>query len=168
VNAGKIIIIPKTSIVFNGWTGYGYIIIDPVTGAGAYMISSGTSGAWIILGLIAGTLALFGIALIAGCFLVGAGVIAALIGAVLVGLAIGLVMSQLLTQNAKAQIKQLFTSMLDKAIPMLATLGFSIAATTAFIAWVVMKISAVIDQLSMNINRKFFYFANIQSKLGEA
>ncbi len=87
VNAGKIVIIPKSSIVFNDWIGYGYIIIDPVTGAGAYMISSGSSGAWVILGLIAGTLALFGIALIAGWFFVAAGVIAALIGAVLVGLA---------------------------------------------------------------------------------
>jgi hypothetical protein len=170
VNAGKIVIIPKTSIVFNGWTGYGYIIVDPVTGAGAYMISNGSSGAWIILGLIAGTLALFGVALIAGWFFVAAGVIAALIGAVLVGLAIGLVASQLLTQDARAQIRQLFTSLLDRAIPMLAALGFTIAMTTAFIAWVIMKIMAVVDQLAMNLyrNRKYLYHANIQSKFGEA
>lgn len=47
VNAGKIVTVSKTNITFNGWTGIGYIIIDPITGAGAYMISGGLSGAMI-------------------------------------------------------------------------------------------------------------------------
>lgn len=45
VNAGKVVTVSKTNINFNGWNGCGYIITDPETGAGAYMISGGTSGA---------------------------------------------------------------------------------------------------------------------------
>jgi hypothetical protein len=46
VNAGKIVFVSKRDITFNGWTGCGYIIIDPTTGAGAYMISGGMNGSW--------------------------------------------------------------------------------------------------------------------------
>ncbi|MEW6054895.1 MAG: hypothetical protein AB1552_14120 [Nitrospirota bacterium] len=49
VNAGKVVTVSKTNIIFNGWIGCGYIIIDPVTGAGAYMISGGMNGAEIKL-----------------------------------------------------------------------------------------------------------------------
>ncbi len=44
VNAGKIVTVQKSYITYNGWTGCGYIIIDPSTGAGAYMISNGLNG----------------------------------------------------------------------------------------------------------------------------
>ena len=44
VNAGKIVTVQKTDVTYNGWTGCGYIIIDPNTGAGAYMISGGANG----------------------------------------------------------------------------------------------------------------------------
>jgi len=44
VNAGKVVTVSKTNITFNGWTGCGYIIIDPTTGDGAYMISGGMNG----------------------------------------------------------------------------------------------------------------------------
>lgn len=47
VNAGEIVMVSKSEITLNGWTGCGYIIIDPTTGAGAYMISSGMNGAII-------------------------------------------------------------------------------------------------------------------------
>lgn len=46
VNAGKEVTVSKTNISFNGWTGCGYIVIDPTTGAGAYMIK-GISGGWL-------------------------------------------------------------------------------------------------------------------------
>ena len=36
--------VSKTQITYNGWTGVGYIIINPTTGAGAYMISGGLAG----------------------------------------------------------------------------------------------------------------------------
>ena len=48
VNAGKAVTISKTNIGYNGWTGCGYIIIDPSTGAGAYMISGGANGGMIL------------------------------------------------------------------------------------------------------------------------
>jgi len=51
VNAGKIVTVSKTNIHLNGWIGCGYIIIDPTTGAGAYMISGGLSGGWILVGV---------------------------------------------------------------------------------------------------------------------
>lgn len=44
VNAGKIVTVPKTNITSNGWTGCGYIIANPETGGGAYMISGGQNG----------------------------------------------------------------------------------------------------------------------------
>jgi hypothetical protein len=50
VNTGKEVTVSKTNIIFNGWTGCGYIIINPTTGAGAYMISGGLSGAWALFG----------------------------------------------------------------------------------------------------------------------
>lgn len=45
VNAGKVVTVSKTNISYNGWNGCGYILINPDTGAGAYMISGGSSGA---------------------------------------------------------------------------------------------------------------------------
>jgi hypothetical protein len=51
VNAGKIITVPKTNIAYNGWIGCGYIIIDPNTGAGAYMISGGASGGLLLIAI---------------------------------------------------------------------------------------------------------------------
>ena len=49
VNAGKIVTASKNNITLNGWSGCGYLIIDPSTGAGAYMISGGLSGAQMLL-----------------------------------------------------------------------------------------------------------------------
>jgi hypothetical protein len=51
VNAGKVVTVSKTNITYNGWTGCGYIIIDPDTGAGAYMISGGMSGGWLMIAI---------------------------------------------------------------------------------------------------------------------
>jgi len=47
VNAAKLVIVSKANITLNHWTGCGYIVIDPSSGAGAYMISGGTSGGFI-------------------------------------------------------------------------------------------------------------------------
>ncbi|MHB8882209.1 MAG: transglutaminase-like domain-containing protein [Thermodesulfovibrionales bacterium] len=46
VNAGKIVSVSKTDIQFHGWNGCGYIVIEPNSGAGAYMISGGLNGTW--------------------------------------------------------------------------------------------------------------------------
>jgi hypothetical protein len=47
VNTGKTVTVSQANISFNGWIGCGYIIADPNTGAGAYMITGGLSGAVI-------------------------------------------------------------------------------------------------------------------------
>lgn len=45
VAAGKHVTIPEQEITIGGWSGTGYIVTDPATGSGAYMISGGFSGA---------------------------------------------------------------------------------------------------------------------------
>jgi len=60
VNAGKVVTVSKTNINVNGWSGCGYIIINPETGAGAYMISGGTNGGfmyifWTVMWVLAWT-----------------------------------------------------------------------------------------------------------------
>jgi hypothetical protein len=52
VNAGKEATVQQSDITFNGWTGHGYIVIDPETGAGAYMIAGGMSGGMLIIGTL--------------------------------------------------------------------------------------------------------------------
>lgn len=44
VNTGKVVIVPEQEITINQWHGAGYIILDPNTGAGAYLISGGIAG----------------------------------------------------------------------------------------------------------------------------
>jgi len=44
INAGKEVTISQTNITIGNWIGCGYIIIDPSTGNGSYMISGGLSG----------------------------------------------------------------------------------------------------------------------------
>jgi hypothetical protein len=51
VNAGKVVTVSKTNITLNGWSGCGYIIVDPQTGAGAYMLGGGLNGAAIVASL---------------------------------------------------------------------------------------------------------------------
>jgi hypothetical protein len=52
--AGMEVTVSKTDISYNGWTGCGYIVINPVTGSGAYMISGGMAGAifYMIIAII--------------------------------------------------------------------------------------------------------------------
>ncbi|MBI3358205.1 MAG: transglutaminase [Nitrospirae bacterium] len=44
VAAGLVVTIPKTEITKDGWTGTGYVSFNPITGAGAYIISGGLAG----------------------------------------------------------------------------------------------------------------------------
>jgi hypothetical protein len=43
-----IVTVSRTNINYNGWIGCGYIITNPETGPGAYMISGGLSGALVM------------------------------------------------------------------------------------------------------------------------
>jgi hypothetical protein len=44
VSAGKTAIIPQNTVQYNDWIGDGYVILDPDTGASAFMISGGLAG----------------------------------------------------------------------------------------------------------------------------
>ncbi|MCX7088773.1 MAG: hypothetical protein NTV00_12065 [Methylococcales bacterium] len=49
LNVGKEVITHTDAVSVPGWTGAGYIIIDPDTGSEAYKIASGANGAWFSL-----------------------------------------------------------------------------------------------------------------------
>ncbi len=71
LNAGMEVTVHQADITAHGWTGSGYIILDPETGAGAYKISGGANGAYYTLiglatGLVVGTAIV-----VAGPFVVG-------------------------------------------------------------------------------------------------
>jgi len=55
IQASKEVTVHEKSISAHGFTGYGYIITDPETGAGAYLIEGKGNGG-ILLAFIAGTL----------------------------------------------------------------------------------------------------------------
>jgi hypothetical protein len=44
INAGKEVTFHESAISAHGWSGYGYIILDPETGVGAHLIDGGGSG----------------------------------------------------------------------------------------------------------------------------
>jgi transglutaminase-like putative cysteine protease len=52
VSAGKQVLISESPVAVGPWSGFGYIVMDPDTGAGAYKISGGTNGGKITLALI--------------------------------------------------------------------------------------------------------------------
>jgi len=60
ISAGKTVYVTAREITLNGWTGTGYMVIDPATGAGAYQISGGLAGAFFA-DLLWGSLFLLGL-----------------------------------------------------------------------------------------------------------
>jgi hypothetical protein len=56
LNAGRTVTVHEAPITISGWTGTGYIISDPATGAGAYKISGGANGGALLSGVLAGVL----------------------------------------------------------------------------------------------------------------
>jgi hypothetical protein len=71
VNAGKEVTVHEKAINAFGWSGYGYVIVDPETGAGAYLIEgSGNGSFWIEAGFAAvlGAISLAGLSLGASLF----------------------------------------------------------------------------------------------------
>lgn len=49
LNAGRTVTVHEKPIMVSGWSGSGYIIEDPMTGAGAYKISGGANGGGLTL-----------------------------------------------------------------------------------------------------------------------
>jgi hypothetical protein len=61
VQAGKEVTVHEKPISAHGFTGYGYTITDPETGAGAYLIEGkGNGGILILVGLVVMLVALVG------------------------------------------------------------------------------------------------------------
>ena len=59
IAAGKEVTIHEKAITESGWSGAGYAVIDPETGAGAYLIEGGARGAFwkgLVVGLVVGLL----------------------------------------------------------------------------------------------------------------
>jgi hypothetical protein len=56
LDAGWEVSIHQSPITQDGWTGAGFTVIDPTSGAGGYLIEGGTSGGWrsIFIGALAG------------------------------------------------------------------------------------------------------------------
>ena len=59
LNIGKEVITHTDAVSVPGWSGAGYIILDPVTGDGAYKIGGGQNGAFIAYALFFAALAMF-------------------------------------------------------------------------------------------------------------
>lgn len=85
VNSGKTVTVSQGKVSVGGWTGVGYIISDPGTGAGAYKISGGANGGYLYLvANAAGTVAqiaimAFIVGLVTGTALIGIWFVAAAI-----------------------------------------------------------------------------------------
>jgi len=65
VAVGKVATVSQNNITVGGWTGVGYIIADPDTGAGAYRISGGENGAILFIHLFFGILTIIALYLTA-------------------------------------------------------------------------------------------------------
>lgn len=78
LNADKLVITHTDRVSVPGWTGAGYIILDQENGSGAFKISGGNNGAYLIVaGMVLISLAIFiGSFLLAGAPLGGAALVA--------------------------------------------------------------------------------------------
>ena len=73
INAGKVVTISQSQISYKGWTGTGYVIVDPKTGAGAYLIGGGMDGGAV---LFAANILVFSLSL----FFIGSAILAGGVG----------------------------------------------------------------------------------------
>lgn len=71
VNGGKEVITHTELVSVPGYTGAGYIILDPVTGAGAYKISGGSNGGFLLAFLVTVLAFIVAISLLASGTLLG-------------------------------------------------------------------------------------------------
>jgi hypothetical protein len=133
-----VVIAQKNQITYNNWTGTGYIVLDPDTGAGAYMISGGLSGGsttdtsgWkVIKWVLQGFLALMAILHAGGA--IELGVVAALLLKLVPFLTIALECYLLIKQVENANISPETKRMITGYI-----IAFgALAATLALIAMI--------------------------------
>ncbi|WP_321529743.1 transglutaminase domain-containing protein [uncultured Desulfuromonas sp.] len=111
VNAGKVVTVSRSNISFYGWTGCGYIITDPETGAGAYMISGGSSGSIFVYMALASFI-------IPVVFLVAltTAPLALILGVALIGYALRSYLSGINSYLDKVEAGEMSQEMADKLI----------------------------------------------------
>ncbi len=164
VNAGKEVTVSKTDISYNGWTGCGYIVINPVTGSGGYMISGGMAGAVVDIDDI--KVIWFGIAtnlILWGPIIMGVGMAVpiaglALTGAIITGLGAGMVLSQILPEEVKDFILEALsdTSVMIGILTTMSILGIS---TCLFAVVALLLLYNLYVQTQASINYRFPYYS---------
>lgn len=163
VNAGKVVTVSKTNISFNGWTGCGYIIIDPATGAGAYMISGGLNGAWMFV-LWA---SVFLLVAVLGGWIAAAIAVSEVIGAlisVLAGAVAGIVGTLLIRDAFGKNLEiNVYTTVIDVVAQLVIAAGIA-SLGVAGLAWlpfilgclILYSVAALIDFLIFNYTQVIF------------
>lgn len=94
VNSGMIVTVPAEDVTIGDWSGTGYIVTNPETGVGEYMISGGLNGGVLTIVVTIGVLCGFISSIVGTAMLVGA--ILSLVAAVLTSGVMLVVISALL------------------------------------------------------------------------
>jgi len=162
VNAGKVVTVSKTNITYNGWTGCGYIIINPTTGAGAYMISGGLSGGFITAMLLLVT-ALLLLAVIAAIIITG-GMIGAIVGSIAICLLpVYLAIQAWLAGMANADQRVLAFTILVIVVALISTPPIITTAGLAYVIGIILALYGLFMYLTAAITfeseRKYYCFS---------
>lgn len=116
VNTGKVVTVSKTNVNFNSWVGCGYVIVDPATGAGAYMISGELNGGImdlsedqliafsLVAALVIGLLPFLIFGIVALLYMAALGSVAAALGLMLVALIVGAIAGQFWDENSESRV----------------------------------------------------------------
>lgn len=162
VNVGKVVTVSKTNINFNGWNGCGYIVMDPNTGAAAYMIG-GASGAHILLTVL--WACLFILAFIVGIiptipFWVG---VAATVLASVLGISISNFIKKTFGIDGNLSLQQVLSAIIDiiAQTVLLAGIGALIATTGVSTGVLLLAASFLIAAMIM-LDYIIFFYAKYQ------
>ena len=117
VQAGKEVTVHESPISAHGWMGYGYIITDPETGAGAYIIDGGGNGGFLLAAIVATILVLGGWL---SALLVLSLVLEFIIGAITIG--INAILQKMLNLDDRAQIQVSFVEIMATFVLLTAAL----------------------------------------------
>lgn len=130
VAAGRVVTIPQRSFVKDGFTGVGYIVFDPTTGAAGYMISGGLAGGGFQLPTLHPL-----VSFLLGALLVGAGIFASggiAVALALAGIAIIIYDTISTIQNLDSDLSPEAREMITGFLAMLAIVGILLAVIGIF------------------------------------
>jgi hypothetical protein len=128
----------QAPITHHGWTGEGYIILDPETGAGAYKISGGADGGWLMV--LAGAV-IFGVMLpvtAAGLFFAFYGLLVA-----------ALTIATQADDSTRLNFASLFLDVIEVVLG--AMVYFGLVAISAALLWVVGILAVLFSILSLMV-----------------